>query len=51
MKEVVPAAGLAIQLLPVARRPTSPAGHASRNEPVLLSHGDCPIDSRAVLAS
>jgi putative nucleotidyltransferase with HDIG domain len=44
MGEVVPAAGLAIQLVPPigARKSFS---QAVRTQPVLLSHGDCPIDN------
>ena len=44
MKEVVPAEGLAIQLLPVAEDDER-VGHESRREAVLLTHGDCPIDN------
>ena len=45
MKEVVPASGLAIQLLP-APNADKPTIHAVRNEAVLLTRGDCPIDSQ-----
>ena len=43
MQEVVPAAGLAIQLAPLPDADKSTI-HAARNQPVLLSRGDCPID-------
>ncbi len=44
MQEVLPAAGLAIQLVPVAQRSES-IDHQARTEPVLLTFGDCPIDN------
>ncbi len=44
MKEVVPAAGLVIQLVPVLGAEKSP-GHAVRTQAVLLSYGECPIDN------
>ncbi len=44
MKEVVPAEGLAIQLLPLAEDDER-IGHESRREAVLLTHGNCPIDN------
>jgi putative nucleotidyltransferase with HDIG domain len=44
MEEVLPAAGLAIQLVPVAQEAES-LHHQARTEPVLLSFGECPIDS------
>jgi len=46
MGEVVPAAGLAIQLLPIEANPQDePLAPHGRTEPVLLSFGQCPIDS------
>ena len=44
MQEVVPAAGLAIQLAPVPNADKASI-HAARNQPVLLTRGDCPIDA------
>ena len=44
MKEVVPAAGLAIQLVPLPGAGKS-LSHAARTQPVLLSYGQCPIDN------
>ena len=44
MEEVVPAAGLAIELLPAPDAGKSTVQRA-RSEPVLLSRGDCPIDA------
>jgi len=44
MTEVVPAAGLAIQLVPLAGAGKS-LSHAGRTQPVLLSSGQCPIDN------
>jgi putative nucleotidyltransferase with HDIG domain len=49
MEEVLPAAGLAIQLVPVAQEDESP-NHEARTEPVLLSFGDCPVDNRQFTA-
>lgn len=44
LQEVVPARGLALQLLPVAS--TSRAlTHQFRTEPRLLTHGSCPLDN------
>jgi putative nucleotidyltransferase with HDIG domain len=43
MQEVVPAAGLAILLAPAPHTDKSSI-HAARNQPVLLTRGDCPID-------
>jgi hypothetical protein len=44
MDEVVPAAGLAIQLLPLPDA-GKPGIHAARNQPVLLCRGNCPLDA------
>lgn len=44
MGEVVPAAGLVIQLVPVAE-PDKQTNHAVRTQSVLLCHGDCPINN------
>ena len=44
MEGVVPAAGLAIQLLPTANA-EKPTIHAARDRAVLLSRGECPIDA------
>ncbi len=44
MEEVLPAAGLAIQLVPVASEDES-LNHRARTEPVLLTFGDCPVDN------
>lgn len=43
MAEVVPAQGLALELLPVAE-PDETLHHELRTEPVLLTHGHCPLD-------
>ncbi len=45
MREVLPAAALAIQLVPVAREDES-LDLAARKQPVLICCGDCPIDNR-----
>jgi len=45
MQEVMPAAGWAIQLIPVAQESES-LNYQARTEPVLLTFGDCPIDNR-----
>lgn len=46
MGEVVPAAGLAIQLLPIEADPRDePLAPRGRTDPVFLSSGQCPIDS------
>jgi hypothetical protein len=45
MEEVVPASGLAIQLFP-APNADKPTIHAVRHEAVLLTRGECPIDSQ-----
>ncbi|NQT16114.1 MAG: HD-GYP domain-containing protein, partial [Planctomycetes bacterium] len=46
MGEVVPAAGLAIQLLPVeGEREDDPLTSHVRTKPVLLSLGQCPVDN------
>jgi len=42
LAEVLPAAGLALQLVPVAE-PGS-VTHDARTETVVLTHGDCPVD-------
>ncbi len=44
MEEVVPAAGLAIELLPVSDAEKSTVQRA-RSEPVLLVRGNCPVDA------
>jgi len=44
MQEVVPAAGLAIQLAPVPRADKSTL-HTARNQPMLLTRGNCPINA------
>ncbi len=44
MREVVPASGLVIQLVPVPGADKS-LTHTARTRTVLLCHGDCPIDS------
>lgn len=44
MEEVLPAAGLAIQLVPVADGEES-LSHQARTEPALLTFGDCPVDN------
>ena len=49
MEEVLPAAGLAIQLVPVAEEDES-LNHQARTEPVLLTFGDCPIDDQQFAA-
>ena len=43
LAEVLPARGLAIQLASTAEGDPSP-GRAGRQEPVLLTHGRCPVD-------
>jgi putative nucleotidyltransferase with HDIG domain len=43
LQEVVPAVGLALQLLPVPDADKS-SSHAARSQPVLLTCGDCPLD-------
>jgi putative nucleotidyltransferase with HDIG domain len=45
MQEVMPAAGLAIQLIPVAQESDS-LNYQARAEAVLLTFGDCPVDNR-----
>lgn len=45
MEEVVPASGLAIQLLPPPNADKATM-HGVRNEPVFLTRGDCPITSQ-----
>ncbi len=47
MKEVLPAEGLAIQLVPADQRDDTLA-HDARSQPVLLSYGDCPVDNSDV---
>jgi putative nucleotidyltransferase with HDIG domain len=49
LEEVLPAQGLALQLLPVARRDQS-LSHEVRTAPVLLTHGQCPLDNRQFTA-
>jgi HD-GYP domain-containing protein (c-di-GMP phosphodiesterase class II) len=49
MEEVLPAEGLAIQLVPVAQEADS-LNHQVRTEPVLLTFGDCPVDNREFTA-
>lgn len=44
MSDVVPAAAVAIQLLPLAGSGGS-VRHEARNRPVFLSHGQCPLDN------
>jgi hypothetical protein len=43
MRDIVPAAGLAIQLLPAPKCEKSTI-HAARTKPVLVGAGDCPVD-------
>lgn len=43
MSEVIPAEGLMIQLVPVAEAEEQPS-HTARTQPVVLCHGDCPVD-------
>lgn len=43
--EVLPAEGLAIQLVPVAEEDES-LNHQARTQTVLLTFGDCPVDNR-----
>jgi putative nucleotidyltransferase with HDIG domain len=43
MEEVLPARGMAIELLPTAESNQS-LGHVIRRQPVLLTHGHCPVD-------
>ena len=45
MEEVLPAAGLALQLVPVAQENQS-LSHEARTKPVLLTCGDCPVDNQ-----
>ena len=45
MDEVLPAAAMAIQLVPVAP-PGQSVAHSSRTRPILLSHGECPVDNQ-----
>jgi hypothetical protein len=45
LQEVIPAKGLAIQLLPVAEEDES-LTHHGRTESVLLCWGECPVDDR-----
>jgi len=45
LNEVLPASALAIQLLPLSGDDASP-GHEARSRPVLLTHGECPVDNR-----
>lgn len=47
--EVLPARGLAIQLLPVAQNDES-LDREVRTEPVLVTFGDCPVDNRQFTA-
>lgn len=52
LNEVLPASALAIQLLPLSGDDASP-GHEARSRPVLLTHGECPVDNQqfsAILA-
>ena len=44
MHEVVPAKGLAIYLLPVVEESTESSPQNTRARPVLLRHGECPLD-------
>ena len=44
MYEVVPAKGLAIYLLPVVEERTESSPQNTRDKPVLLQHGECPVD-------
>jgi HD-GYP domain-containing protein (c-di-GMP phosphodiesterase class II) len=43
MRDILPASGLAIQLLPVPRC-EKPSIHTARSRAVLVSEGDCPVD-------
>ena len=47
LEEVVPAKGLAIQLVPLKGSDKS-LYHEARNEPVLLTSGQCPLDCQQV---
>ena len=45
LEEVLPAKGLALQLLPGVR-PDWSLDHEVRTEPILLTHGNCPVDQQ-----
>lgn len=43
MKDILPASGLAIELLPIPKS-EKPSIHTTRTKPVLVTQGDCPLD-------
>jgi len=45
MHEVLPVEAMAIQLVPLADEEDEATRHGSRTEHVMLSYGDCPLDS------
>ena len=49
MSDVVPAQGLALQLLPLAH-PSETGRPELRTQPVLLTHGHCPLDDAGLAA-
>jgi putative nucleotidyltransferase with HDIG domain len=44
LEEVLPAKGLALQLIPISDADKS-VTHAARNSTILITHGDCPVDN------
>ncbi|MGD0516805.1 MAG: HD domain-containing phosphohydrolase [Thermoguttaceae bacterium] len=44
LEEVLPAKGLALQLIPISDADKS-VTHTARNSTILITHGDCPVDN------